>query len=116
MASQVLGFYETTATGAQIKSYDLAEVPFSRQEYALNQNTGKLVFSDYPRFFDADSAERFKTSDTTVTLYLLDFESMELTPIATNTAKLFHPEWMSDDQLDYDDPDAPDQRVEYSLK
>ena len=115
-ASQVLGFYEANATGGEIKSYDLSAVPFSGQEYALNPKTGVMVFSDYPRFFDADSAERFKTSGTTVTLYLLDLNNMALTSIATNTASSFNPQWSGDDRVQYDDPGAPGQRLEYALK
>ena len=115
-ASQVLGFYETSATGGEVKSYDLSAVPFSGQEYALNPNSGKLVFSDYPRFFDADSAERFKTSGTTVTLYLLDLNSMALSTIATTTATTFAPQWISADRIEYNDPGTPGQRLEYSAK
>ena len=89
---------------------------FSGQEYALNPNTGIMVFSDYPRFFDADSAERFKSSGTTVTLYLLDLNGMALSSIATNTASYFNPQWIADDRVQYDDPGAPDQRLEYALK
>ena len=115
-ASQMLGFYETNATGGELKSYDLSAVPFSGQEYALNPNSGMLVFSDYPRFFDADSAERFKSSGTTVTLYLLDLNSMALTTIATSTAASFDPQWISDDRIEYNDPGTPGQRLEYALK
>ena len=116
MASELLGFYEANAIGGEIKSYDILAVPFSRQEYALNLTTGKLVFSDYPRFFDADSAERFKASSSTVTLYLLDLPSMQLTTIAINTAKEFHPRWLGNNGIQYDDPNAPDKQLEYALK
>lgn len=115
-ASQVLGFYETNATGGDVQNYDLSTVPFSGQEYALNPNSGKVVFSDYPRFFDADSAERFKSSGTTVTLYLLDLKSMALSTIATNSANSFNPEWIGDGRVQYDDPGNPGQQLEYFVK
>jgi hypothetical protein len=115
-ASQVLGFYKTNATGGEVKSYDLSGVPFSVQEYALNPNNGKIVFSDYPRFFDADSAERFNGSGTTVTLYLLDLNGMVLTSIVTNTAAMFNPKWGDDEHVQYDDPGIPGQRLEYAVR
>ena len=114
-ASQVLGFYKANAIGGEVKAYDFSAVPFSGQEYALNPNNGILVFSDYPRFFDADSAERFKSSGTTVTLYLLDLNGMQLSSIATTTTSGFNPEWIGDDRIQYDAPGTPGQRLEYAV-
>ena len=115
-ASQVLGFYEVNAIGGKVKAYDLSAVPFSGQEFALNTNTGIIVFSNYPRFFDADSAERFKSSGSIVTLFLLDLNSMALTPIATTTADSFNPHWIDNDRIEYNDPGVSGQRLKYAVK
>jgi len=115
-ASQVLGFYETNGVGGEVENFEISAVPFSGQEYALNKNSGNLVFSDYPRFFDADSAERFKNSGTTVTLYLLELNGMILTPITTTSANSFNPQWTGDDRFEYDHPENPGQRLDFTLK
>lgn len=116
IASQVLGFFETNNMGGGMQVYDLAGIPFSSFEYAINFSTGKLVFSDHPVFFDADSAERFKTSGQPVTLYLLDLPTQTLTVIANGTAMPFDPVWLGEDRIEYNNPANPGGRLEFMVE
>lgn len=116
IASQILGFFETDSPGGDIQVYDLAGNPFSSFEYKINYNTGKLAFSDHPVFFDADSAERFKTSGQPVTLYLLDLPSKTLTVIANGTAMDFDPNWLGENKVEYNDPKNPGVRLGYGVE
>ncbi len=75
-----------------------------------------LFSSDYPRFFDAASAERFKTSKRVVTLYIVDLSTMKLTQIATNIAWEFNPHWQGNDRVQYDDPNSPGKKLDYLVK
>lgn len=73
-------------------------------EYDLNANMAKLVYSDHPVFFDVTSAQEFEDGINTVTLFVYDFNTQSEQVIATSISKLFHPRWLDDRTIEYDDP------------
>jgi len=100
----LFSFCRLNVTSWQIDIYDITETPITRAEYELNTNTGKLVFSDYPVFFDADSADQFKESQTDVTLFVYDLVTRNLQQIAVSKAKEFDPLWLDVTTIEYNDP------------
>lgn len=73
-------------------------------EYALNPDTQKLAYSDYPPLFDVDSAEEFRQSSKKVTLFVYDLSTDEKKIIDTSIVKEFNPKWIDDKTLEYDNP------------
>ena len=86
-----------------VYNYDMSNVDIGA-EYDLNPNTGKLVFSDHPVFFDANSADEFKAAEKPVTLYGYDLVSQATQEIAVSKAKMFAPAWLNDTVIEYNDP------------
>ena len=107
-------FYQVNVVEGALKTYDLTGIELIGREYDLNEDTGKLVFSDYPVFFDALSSDNFKESGKTVTLYLLDLESMETQQIAQSQAEVFLPSWMDEITIAYENPNG-EGRLTYTL-
>ncbi len=83
-------------------------------EYDLNPELAQLIYSDYPTFFDAMSAQAFAESEETVTLYHYDFDAQAVQAIAESMAKSFDPRWLVDTLIGFEDPDS-DARVTYDL-
>jgi hypothetical protein len=97
----------------QMASYPITHLKLGR-ERELNPNTGLLVYSDFPIFFDADSAQNFAASGKTVTLSIYDLKNQKVQAIATSTAKEFKPKWLSDNSIEYNDPKGTG-RIVYKL-
>jgi hypothetical protein len=93
--------------------YPMTGLPQGR-EGALNANVGKIILSDYPFFFDGDSAQKFTDSKQTVTLYVYDFRTKQLDVITTSAAKIFDAKWLSDNSIEYNDPNSTG-RLVYKL-
>jgi hypothetical protein len=55
-------------------------------------------------FFDVTSAQEFEDGINTVTLFVYDFNTQTEKVIATSISKLFHPRWLDDRTIEYDDP------------
>lgn len=96
-------FANVDTTSWQTSEFDLMDVGVGH-ENNLNPNTGKLVFSDLPAFFDAMSAQLFLESGNPVTLFLYDFASAEIQVIAEIIADAFEPQWLDDNSFEYNDP------------
>ena len=90
-----------------------ANLGFSH-DYDLNPDTGILAFSDYPTFFEPTSRDRFVIQQREITLSLFDLERAEQTDLTTAPSHAFHPRWISDDVLAYDNLDIPG-RILHSL-
>ena len=86
-----------------VYNYDMSNVDIGA-EFDLNPNTGKLVYSDHPVFFDANSADEFKAGENPVTLYGYDLVSQATQEIAVSKAKMFAPAWLNDTVIEYNNP------------
>ena len=62
----------------------------------MNGGTGKLAYSDFPVFFDADSAYAFQHSLKKVTMFLYDLATQAKQTLADSAAKAFEPKWLDD--------------------
>jgi hypothetical protein len=85
------------------------------KDFALNANTGQIVYSDYPAFFDTDSMQHFIDSATKVHLFLYDLNTQALQTIATSIARPFSPKLLDNASFAYDDPNGG-ARIEYTVK
>jgi hypothetical protein len=85
------------------------------EEFELNANTGQIVYSDYPAFFDTDSRQQFIDSATKVHLFLYDLNTQTLQTIATSIARPFSPKWLDNARFEYDDPNGG-ARIDYTVK
>ena len=100
---QPMALLRITPGSWKLEVFDLTAL--SLGEYDLNTETARLAFSDYPVMFDADSAAQFAQSQTIVTLWVLDLNSNQMQTIATTTARLFDPLWLSATTLEYNHPE-----------
>jgi len=73
-------------------------------DYALEPNSGQLVYSDYPTFFDAVSAQAFADSGDPVSLFLYNLDSGVALKIAESVAKSFRPYWIDEITVGFNDP------------
>ena len=85
------------------------------EEFELNANTGQIVYSDYPDFFETGLRQQFIDSATKVHLFLYDLNMQTLQTIATSTARPFSPKWLDNARFEYDDPNGG-ARIEYTVK
>jgi hypothetical protein len=97
--------YQITTTSWDVKKYDVSQLSIG-DEFELNANTGKIVFSDYPVFFDVDSKEQFINSGKEIHLFLYDLNSQTSQIIATSITKQFSPQWLDNNSIEYKDPDS----------
>jgi hypothetical protein len=97
--------FHINVTSWQLETYPLSQLNIP-DEHDLNANTGQLVYSDYPIFFDATGSEQFASSGKPVTLSVYDFKSQKTQVIATSVAKKFEPKWLPDNSIEYNDPNG----------
>lgn len=88
----------------QITKFDLSDVYITKSEFDLNPTKERIVFSNFPAIFDADSVEEFRASKKTVTLFVYDLNNKSKEAIATSITKEFHPKWIDENTLEYDKP------------
>ena len=81
----------------------------------MNANTGQIVYSDYPDFFETGLSQQFIDNATKVHLFLYDLNTQALQTIATSTARHFSPKWLDNATIEYDDPNGG-ARIEYTVK
>lgn len=83
--------------------YDPGDVSIG-SDYKIEPNTGQVLFSDHPVFFDVMSAQEFRDSGDPVSLYLYNLDSAVQLKIAESAAKPFDPYWITDNFFAYKDP------------
>jgi hypothetical protein len=96
-------FSRVNITDWTVTDYDLGDV-FIGSDYDLDTNSGQIVYSDHPTFFDVMSAEAFAASGEPVFLFVLNLDSGASLKIAESTAKSFDPFWMQGPAVGYTDP------------
>jgi len=79
----------------------------------LNPNTGNLVYSDHPTFFDVMSADDFAQSGQPVSLFIYNLDQGAETKIAESVAKPFRPFWASNSVVGYLDPASDSGSISY---
>ena len=99
-------YIRVTVKDWQVASYNISNIDIlDMMESDLNPNTGILAYSNHPPIFDAGTSEQFQNSGKTVTLFLYELYTRKTQAIASSTAKYFRPEWLSNDILEYNNPD-----------
>ena len=85
-----------------IMRYDKpVELPPNSGDLAFERNTGWLVYSTYPHFFDAESAAAFTSQQTKVTLFVNDIATGRQIKIAQQAGVPFAPRWVAPHELQY---------------
>ncbi len=100
-----LYFYQVEIDTWQYTPYELTALSLEH-EYALNPNTGQLLYSDFPVFFEVTGYQRFLIQQDPVTLYLYDFSDQSQKSISIIISKSFNPKWINDEVIEYQDPNA----------
>ena len=108
-----LYFSKVSVGSWQITTYQTQGLSLGR-EFDLNPNTGKLVYSDHPVFFEVEGATQFAESKTAVSLFLYDLDTKEEVQIAISVAQPFDPKWLDDLTIEYNNPGGED-RLTYTL-
>jgi hypothetical protein len=101
--------------GWTMDKFDVSDLSLSFVDLNLNPNTAKVVFSNYPVFFDVDSQKEYETKENIVTLFLYDLPTRNKQIINTSINKPFKPAWVNDNTIEYDDPQGSG-RITFDLK
>jgi hypothetical protein len=88
----------------EIGQFDVSGLSMGKADYALNPDSGKLAFSDYPMFFEVYSAQEFQASQADVTLSVIDLQTQAIQVIAVSKAQQFRPVWLDAATLEYMNP------------
>ena len=107
-------FYRINTNSWEIDKYDVSKLGFS-DDYDLNGNNGKIVYSDYSAMFDASTAQEYGQSGAKVNLVVYDLQTKTQTQIATSITKEFKPKWIANDVIEYNNPTGDD-RVEKTVE
>lgn len=113
LAYKPIFFYQVNVETWELTVFDISDLPL-QAEYALNPNTGQLLYSDLPPFIDMSSYVFFTIKQTPVNLYLYDFNQGNQQPVAVVVAQSFRPEWINDEVFAYRDPVGRG-RIHYNL-
>jgi len=108
-------FSKVNVTDWTVTDYDPGEIAIGA-DYALDPNSGQIVFSDYPTFFDIMSANEFANSGELVSLSLLNLDSGASLTFTESVARPFYPFWMEGPMVGYNDPASDGgRRVTYTI-
>jgi len=91
-----------------------AEKGWTSSDIALDPDSGKVAFSDYPFVFDADTAIEIEKSRKKFHLFVQDLKTGRVRRIATSIGKEFDPVWVDPHILEYKDPTG-EKRVRLNL-
>jgi|GEM_PF-1643279 len=103
--SRLAGLTKIDTTNYAVTKYDLSGLP-TGPEFAINVYKEKIVFSNYPAMFDADSAQEYERSGAKVNLVVYDLKSKAQQTIATSIVKQFEPKWIDENTLEYNNPNG----------
>jgi hypothetical protein len=78
-------------------------VPFD-QEWDLNVNKKKIIYSDCPLVSNEASTQNLVVNGTKVNLMIYDIPSGMSSIIESTVSKCFSPKWINDDVAEYNDP------------
>jgi hypothetical protein len=106
--------YQISISSWKIKKYDVSQLTIG-DEFELNPNSGKIVYSDYPVFFAVDEKQQFLASGKEVKLFLYDLNTQNNQLIDTSITKAFSPKWLDNFTIEYDDPKG-EKRIMETIK
>jgi len=94
--------FKISSDSWEINKFD---VPFD-QEWDMNVESKKIVYSDCPVIRDADSSDRFRNSGAMVNLMVYDIISSQNTTLESANSKCFNPKWLNGQTIEYTDPNS----------
>ena len=96
-------FSKVNAMDWTVTDYDPGEL-YIGADYSLDSNSGQIIYSDHPTFFDIMSANAFAESGETVSLFIYNLDNGVELKIAESVARPFHPFWVDSMLIGYNDP------------
>lgn len=75
-------------------------------DLAFSPDSLKILFSDFPVFYDVGGHEDFIKSKQKVVLKLYDLVKKTIKIVDMSEAKKFNPKWKNKSQFEYDDPNS----------
>ena len=88
-----------------VVDYDPGDL-FIGSDYDFEPNSGQIVYSDHPTFFEIMSAQAFAESGNPVSLFVYNIDSGVAMKIAESAAKPFDPFWIDGMTVAYNDPEG----------
>ena len=110
----IFTFFRIIAETWEVDFYDVNSLNINSSDFALNTESGMLVYSNFPVIFDVDTYQQVKRSKIRVNLYLYDLKSGESKLLATTHSKEFKPQWLSSRTIEINNPEG-DGRIILSL-
>lgn len=102
--------YKIDVNSWSVNKYDVSELGFSG-DYDLNSNNANLAYSYYPTMFEINAYQEYNQSGEEVNLVIYDLKTKTQKQIATSITKAFDPKWISNNTLEYNDPNS-DNRIQ----
>lgn len=99
------GLVKIDLTSNEITKYDLSDLS-NGPESSFNPDSELIALSNYPAFFDVESAKEYEQSGSKVNLIVYDLKTKSRQQIATSIVKRFRPTWVNENTLEYDNPDG----------
>lgn len=98
--------FKVDIASGEVETFEVSALNFIPLEFALNPNTAKLAYSDYPSkaFVDNSRLQELADKQTVITLYVYDLLSEQKQTVASATAIQFDPIWSSTNTLEYNNP------------
>jgi len=100
----ILSFFCIMPEKWSVDSYNVDTLRIQSTDFAVNPESGLLVYSDYPAIFDVISYESIKKSKIPIHLYLFDLKSGNKKILTTTYSKQFKPLWLSTKSIEIDNP------------
>ena len=106
-AGAIQNIVKIDAINFQIENFDVSNLNIiNGSEFDLNSTKEKIVFSNFPHFYDVDSAKAYEQSGAKVDLTVYDLNTKSQQIIATSVAKAFEPKWIDENTLEYNNPNG----------
>jgi hypothetical protein len=105
MGAELPYLVKVEVPGLSLTKFDLRALGIG-PEADFDPVKGRIVSSDFPPLYESVSADEFRASKATVTLFVYDLETKHRQVIATSVTKEFNPKWIGDDTVEYDNPNA----------
>lgn len=85
------------------KKVDIIDRSYAFTDDELNYNTGWACASNYPEMYDIYDFDQMKKENTEIELQLVNVLTGETIELATKNAAKFHPRWIDDNSVMYQD-------------
>lgn len=105
IASETNNFFEINTDSKKAQTFDISDLKWLQDDFSLNPNNWKILYSDYPTFFDKISEDEFKKTKQKINLNLYDFNTKTNENIASSITKKFNPKWINNTTIEYNATD-----------